>query len=110
MTSESKLDHPGGRPSLQRPWEPTDPEARREGGDVPRYLGRDCEYSEYPHPRAKITPAGRAPCELGRELHDQARLMAAIQVGRGPRRRAAAAGRSDSGGLRSIYELRRVCG
>ena len=25
-----------------------------------------------PHPRAKIIPAGRAPCELGWELRDQA--------------------------------------
>ncbi len=25
-----------------------------------------------PHPRAKITPAGKSPCEVARELRDQA--------------------------------------
>jgi hypothetical protein len=28
-----------------------------------------------PHPRAKITPAGRSPCELGWELRDQTHLV-----------------------------------
>ena len=30
-----------------------------------------------PHPRAKIPPAGRAPCELGWELRDQALIAGA---------------------------------
>ncbi len=35
-----------------------------------------------PHPRAKIIPAGRAPCELGWELRDQAQWRINL---RGPR-------------------------
>ena len=38
-----------------------------------------------PHPRAKITPAGKSPCEVARELRDQALVWA---TGTGRARRA----------------------
>jgi hypothetical protein len=37
-----------------------------------------------PHPRVKVTPAGRGPCELGWELRDQARFKFPIPDSRFP--------------------------